>query len=171
MALFNPKTRSDLLRRASRRLILLMAGCSVLAGAMVGGFHYEEPFLPQLLGVCAPDASRGDCEYSAWLDVAAGVAATVAFGAVCFVAYRLRRLSPTVFCRSCGGCGWIVDLQPSAGRCPSCGHGRFRYRARELEVDTDPFSLRQIVVKVWDEVDVSGETLLALKVRKGSCLD
>lgn len=169
--LFNPQTREVLRRRTGRSLRLLLAGATVLAGAAVGGFHYEEPFLPYLFGNCPSDLPRGACVYSRWLDVLAGLAAAAAFGVFCLAVYRLRRLTPTVFCRKCEGAGWIEDLLARDGRCPLCGHGRFNYRARAIEVEVEPMTDQQIAVRSWQLDDVAGEQLLALKAEKGASLN
>jgi hypothetical protein len=172
--LFNSQTREALLRRTGRDFRLIFAGTTVVIGFMLGGFHYEEPFLPYLLDICAPDVSRGDCSYDHWLDVAAGLAGAAAFGAFLFIVYRLRPMRPTVSCRHCDGAGWIEDLQASAGRCPRCRHDRFRYRAREIVADATPdpgMSWRPVSIQSWALDDVAGTELLALKAEKGNSLN
>jgi hypothetical protein len=170
-ALFNPRTRDAIRLRTGRDLRLILAGAAVVVGAMLGGAHYEEPLLPYLLGLCAPDVARGDCAYDHWLDVAAGLAATALFGAFFFVVYRLRPLRPTVSCRRCDGAGWIEDLRNSAGRCPRCSHDRFRYRAREIVPDPNTMSGRNVLIQTWALDDVAGAELLALKAEKGNNLN
>lgn len=169
--LFNPRTREALRQRTGRDLRLILAGTGVVVAAMVGGFHYEEPFLPYLLDICAPNVSRGACAYNHWLDVAAGLAASAVFSAFGFGLYRLRPVRPTVSCRRCDGAGWIEDLLASAGRCPRCGNDRFRYRARLIVPNYIPTVDRYASIQTWAFDDVAGSDLLALKAEKGGSLN
>jgi hypothetical protein len=153
--LFNPATQERIRRKTNPGTKWAFLGSAVVVGLLVGGLHYEESFLPHWLSICASDVAWYDCEYSGWLDVLAGAAAFIFFGAFVWIIFKVRRIPPTVTCEQCGGRGWIEDLEPTGGRCPRCAHDRFSYFT--LEAAGIP------VARVWNLRDTPGRELLANK--------
>ena len=154
-ALFDPATRSAHDRRFGRGYRMAVPVVTLLVGGLVGGYHYEEPFLPYWLGVCGDGVDRADCVYRPVLDWLAGFGGALAFGLFALAAYKFRRIPPSVTCLGCGGRGWIVDLEPTGGRCPRCGHDRFRY-LRVVAAGVP-------AIRLWRLAEVDGRELLQLR--------
>jgi hypothetical protein len=91
--------------------------------------HHELPVLAWAANVCSPEGYAYECPRTPY-NAAAGAIGLVLFAGVSLLAYRHRRIPPTVECRSCGGRGWVMDLEPREGRCPRCAGSRFTYRTR-----------------------------------------
>lgn len=160
--LYEPATRRRLGRRAARRSAAYVVVAAAVAGALIGGLHYEElPFLASWLGHCDDSRSLAGCAYPGRLDWLAGVIGALAFGLLLapLVPLAARRVRPSVYCHSCNSMGWVCDLVRSKGRCPHCGGDRFDHRSIELEpmYNLDPvvFLPRHAV-----ETDVAGTELL-----------
>jgi hypothetical protein len=154
--LFDPKSRAAIRAETDRSYAIAFGVTAVVLAGLGGGLHYEElPFLAYLLGYCSPPEARYECSYPVWVDGLAAVITLVAVSAGLAVVLRHRRIQPTVTCRGCESRGWIIDLAAKGGRCPRCGHDRFRYRG------LDPGGVP--VVRILDFDDVEGDDLLELR--------
>lgn len=154
--LFDPKSRDAVRAETHRPYAIAFAATAIVLAGLVGGLHYEElPLLAHLFGYCSPQSARFECGYPGALDwLAAGLTLVAAGGGLAKLLAH-RRVPPTVTCRGCERRGWISDLESHEGRCPSCGHDRFRYRA--LEGTGVP------VVRIIDLDDADGDHLLELR--------
>lgn len=159
-ALLDPSTR-DIVRRETRRAYVIAFSLTALVIAgLVAGLHYEEyPFLAYLFGFCEPGETAYTCIYPLPLDGSAGTLALGLVGPVFAWLPERRRIPPSVGCLTCGGGGWILDLEASGGRCPRCGSDGFRYRA--LEASGNP------TVRIWRMDEMRGTELLELRRDRG----
>jgi len=153
--LFDPATREGVRRRTRPGALLVLCGAPLVFGGLVGGYHFEAPFLPFWLGICADDVAGYDCAYDPILDWLAGLSTAALTALLAAVLFRHRRIPPTVRCQGCGAHGWIVDLAATAGRCPVCGHDRFRYRG--IGGAGVP------AIRLWRRDDADGRELLAMR--------
>jgi hypothetical protein len=160
--LFDLETRDRLRSQTARATAWVFFGASVIVGLLIWGLHHEEPFVPYWLSICPRDVPRYDCEYSPWLDFLAGASAFGVFGLFVWITFKLRQIRPTVRCKRCGGRGWIVDLQSTAGHCPACGHDRFAYFTLEANGVQ--------IARIWRIRDACGQELLELNARNKQLL-
>lgn len=149
--LYDPHT-ADLIwagERSSRCLIFGIA--TIFCGVCVGLFHDEWPFLAYWIGACSPADFAYECSSRGFYGVVAGVGTVVLMGGLVVVFSHLLHLplQPTLTCRRCETSGWVLDIEPHGGRCPSCGGDRFDYRIY--------FSAEDIFD---DEDDVAGADLV-----------
>jgi len=158
--LFDSKSRAAIRAKTDRPYAIAFGVSACVMAGLVGGLHYEElPFLAYWFDYCSPQQFVYDCHYPAALDwMAAGVTGVIA-GIALAALFRFRRIRPTVTCHRCGSQGWILDLEQAAGRCPRCGHDRFRYRT--LEGTGVP------VVRIIDLEDVDAAELLESRRTNG----
>ena len=161
--LYDAATQGRLGRRFARQLAVTIAVCSVIAGGLIGGLHYEEtPFLASWLGYCDGARFASECEYPVRLDWLAGMLGALVFGLVLapLLPRAHRRVKPSVFCRGCDHMGWIEDLVQTEGRCPRCGS--FRFDHQQVELDPIFFSGDLLFLpRKAVELDVPGPDLLA----------
>jgi hypothetical protein len=127
--MFNPSTREVIRRAESRTWVALLTSVTLLMGAGCGVLHHELPVVDYMRGVCEADAPAVGCAPRLRTSVAFGAAITIVFAMLSVVVHRRRLIRPTVTCESCGGVGWVMDLEPLEGRCPHCAHDGFTYRA------------------------------------------
>jgi hypothetical protein len=142
--LFDPATRDAIRRETSRVRWITLAICVPIMAGLLAVLHHEYPFLAYMTGAC----SRADYVYEcarAPYDALVGVLGFFVFAGFGAAAYRLWRISPTITCESCGGTGWVLDLEPRGGRCPRCGNGLFTYRATTASGNPDGPLLVRIV--------------------------
>lgn len=121
--LFDP-ARRDALQATLRRPGLIAA---LLLGAVFAGLFW---FLEQMW----------------WLSL--GLFVAIALAVVSIVWAVTANPVPTVRCHSCGGRGWIDDLEASNGNCPACGGERFlyfRYRGRHGPLSREDITGAELV--------------------------
>lgn len=168
--LYDPATRARVASGQIRRVRWLSVIVALVSGALIGGLHASElPFLARPLGFCPSDVPLYDCEYPAWLDVAAGALAALVLGGALLPLAPLagRRIRPSVYCRSCDGMGWMADLRDRGGRCPRCGGERFDLLSTDVEaawLTGGPLFLPRREVRE----DVKGADLIQERARDGS---
>jgi hypothetical protein len=153
--LFDPKTREVIRRENRRTWVALLTVVTLLTGGGCGVMHHEIPLVDFIRGACDPAAAAVDCPSRLTTSYAVGVVFTVLFAAGSVVVYRHRPIRPTVTCESCGGVGWVMDLERLNGHCPHCGYDSFTYKAFIAHVDADGPGLQRLV-----EHRMSGSDLL-----------
>jgi hypothetical protein len=117
------------LRRESAPGRLVVVGIATLVcGVLFAALHHELPFLAYWTGACSPDDYAYECAARPFYDAVAGVAFTLSMGALALLALRYAPFRPTITCRGCGTRGFVLDIEPSAGRCPRCSNERFDYQ-------------------------------------------
>lgn len=159
-SLFDPSTRGVVRRETRRAYVIAFSLTALVIAGLVAGLHYEEfPFLAYLFGFCEPEEAAYACDYPSILDWSAGALALGVVGPVLALLLERRRIPPSVSCLTCGGGGWILDLEATEGRCPRCGSDGFRYRA--LEAAGNP------PVRIWRMDEVRGAELLELRRARG----
>lgn len=126
--LYDAKTGEILRREAAPDRLLVFGGATLVAGLLFAVLHHELPFLAHWTGACSPEDYAYECAARPFYDVVAGVGFTVSMGVFCFVLHQRAPMRPTLTCRGCGTSGWVLDIEPTAGRCPRCGSDRFDYR-------------------------------------------
>jgi hypothetical protein len=125
---FDPRTEAILRAEQAPSRLVVFGLFSLVAGGLFAALHHELPFLAHWSGACSPADYAYECETRGFYDAVAGVAGTAVFGACAWLAHRLGPMRPTVTCTSCRTSGWVLDLEPHAGRCPRCGGDRFDYQ-------------------------------------------
>jgi hypothetical protein len=125
--LFDPATRDRVRQDLARGTIVVFVVVTLMFGILSGVLHRELPFLARMTGQCGPDQYAYECDTLAY-DALAGFLGFMACGVLAAVVYRYRRIPATVRCESCGGRGWVMDLEPRDGRCPRCAGHFFSYR-------------------------------------------
>lgn len=113
--------------RRARVLWRVGAGTAAIAGLVGAGVHHEYPFLLPWLGLCAPGVRLYRCEGSWGVNIAFGLLCAALLAAYVVLLHRWVPVRRVMSCRSCGGRGWILNLEPD-GRCPRCGGDRFDAR-------------------------------------------
>lgn len=126
--LYDEETGAILRREAAPGRLLVFGGATLVAGLLFGVLHHELPFVAHWTGACSPDDYAYECAARPFYDAVAGIGFTVLMGAFCFVLHQRAPMRPTITCRGCGTSGWVLDIEPTAGRCPRCGADRFDYR-------------------------------------------
>jgi hypothetical protein len=165
-SLFDPATRDRVRRDVATGTIIVFVVFTLIAAGLVGVMHRELPFLARMTGQCSPGEYAYECDTLAY-DVVAGLIGFVLFGAFAALAFRYRRIAPTVRCGSCGGRGWVMDLEPREGRCPRCGGDAFSYRTVLAGSDGLGPVLRHV-----EEAHVAGTALVdRFRRTRGSLFD
>ena len=160
--LMNPATLSMMRSRRGKLMVRIGVICAVVVGAMAGGFHYEEPFLPHWLGLCPPEIPFYRCENPTILNYSFGLVCGLILLGYFAGLHRFVKVRPVITCRSCKSVGWIFDLEPD-GVCPRCGARRFDARIRQAGVA--PGGMMPWLGASLHE-DVDGDVLLARKRAK-----
>jgi hypothetical protein len=142
--LFDPKTREVIRRENRRTLVALLTVFTLLTGGGCGVMHHEIPVVDFIRGACDPAAAAVDCPSRLTTSYAVGIAFTVIFAVVSVVVYRHRPIRPSVTCESCGGVGWVMDLERLNGHCPHCGYDSFTYRAIIVQPPIEGGGLRRV---------------------------
>jgi hypothetical protein len=125
--LLDPRTRERIRRETARGMIVVLGIAALVMAALAAVAHHEVPLLAYWAGACSPDELGYQCSRLPW-DLLSGAFALLALGGFLVVLYRRRRIPPTIVCESCGGLGWVLDLEAGNGECPRCGGTTFTYR-------------------------------------------
>lgn len=124
--LLDPQTRERIRRETARGMTIVFAIAAVAMAALAALAHHEMPVLAWWAGACSPDDFLYECNRLPW-DLLMGGIGLIVFGGFVALMYRKRRIPPTIECESCGGKGWVMDLEATDGSCPRCGGSTFTY--------------------------------------------
>jgi hypothetical protein len=128
MPLYDSQTGEVLRREASLGRLLVFGVVSLVSGGLFAAIHNELPFLAHWTGACSPDAYAYECEARPFWNAVAGVGVGLLMTAFSFTLHFKAPMRPTIRCRGCNTRGWVLDIEPTGGRCPRCGADRFDYR-------------------------------------------
>lgn len=126
--LYDPQTADTIRAEQVPGRLVVLGIASVVCGIVIAAGHHEWPFLAYWSGYCSPADFAYACTSRVFFDVVAGVGSAVVAGALSVAGHRYGPIPPTITCRACGTSGWVLDIEPMLGRCPTCGGERFDYR-------------------------------------------